>query len=464
MEIKIYAVLSLLPFIYVIRKVVKRQDLTCFDLILTFHTLYFAVVPLVSDVDDIEYKIVRNNSEVHFLTFFSYNMFAYMLCIADSILKRRKGFYLYNLTALIRYAVNKIIQKQNIVWLIFAIEIFLWFMQSVSTILLFERGVRSLEDEREAVRAINTPIIMLLMSLSHLMKIFCLFLFSSVILTIERVKKSGERLFIYVLVISFVLLLLQGSRSIFIHYLIFIGVMYYSLTNNRIKFSVALKGCVMLIFIYLLVFPMASTYRKARKIRVMSGNISLIESIKGSIEEIRRGSVNTAESDNKDTRIWNVYQIYALSMANPKNYNGVLTANAISIGIPRVILPSKSITGSQLILEEGLGVFTDTADSVLLMTNMENHYWGNFYALFIFWSLVAITNWLMMFFYRMSRNIYFIPIYIGAMYQHCCNVESTPDGFLSGFLQLVLLSFFLWGVFYVCNKMFSKNSTSIVRS
>ena len=191
MEIKIYALLSLLPFIYVINKVVKRQDLTCFDLILTFHTLYFAVVPLVSDIDDIEYKIVRNNSEVHFLTFFFYNMFAYMLCIADSILKRRKGFYLYNLTALIRYAVNKIIQKQNIVWLIFAIEIFLWFMQSVSTILLFERGVRSLEDEREAVRATNTPIIMLSMGLSHLMKIFCLFLFSSVILTIDKVKRQA---------------------------------------------------------------------------------------------------------------------------------------------------------------------------------------------------------------------------------------------------------------------------------
>ncbi len=81
MAIKILSFIALFPCWYVINKILKRKELNSFDIILSFHTLYFAAIPLKVDVNLIIYNEVKEDFEIQLATFVFYILFTFVLLI-----------------------------------------------------------------------------------------------------------------------------------------------------------------------------------------------------------------------------------------------------------------------------------------------------------------------------------------------------------------------------------------------
>ena len=76
---KFYALLALLPIIFVFLKINKREALNSLDILLVFHSLYFAAIPLMGNEELVRYQEVVKDGYVQFFAF------AYYIIICESI-------------------------------------------------------------------------------------------------------------------------------------------------------------------------------------------------------------------------------------------------------------------------------------------------------------------------------------------------------------------------------------------
>ena len=83
---KFYALLALLPIIFVFLKINKREALNSLDILLVFHSLYFAAIPLMGNEELVRYQEVVKDGYVQFFAFAYYILFAIVLLI---ILQRK---------------------------------------------------------------------------------------------------------------------------------------------------------------------------------------------------------------------------------------------------------------------------------------------------------------------------------------------------------------------------------------
>ena len=69
---KFYALLALLPIIFVFLKINKREALNSLDILLVFHSLYFAAIPLMGNEELVRYQEVVKDGYVQFFAFAYY--------------------------------------------------------------------------------------------------------------------------------------------------------------------------------------------------------------------------------------------------------------------------------------------------------------------------------------------------------------------------------------------------------
>ena len=134
MDIKFYALISCIPLLYIIRKFIHKKDINCFDIILSFHTLYFAIIPLLFNIKDIGYNIVKNNNQIIFETFIYYTLFIYTLLFIDIYYSNSspKKNSLFNFTHSIRQWMIQYNLNNSIIYKIILIEIFLIILNSAT--------------------------------------------------------------------------------------------------------------------------------------------------------------------------------------------------------------------------------------------------------------------------------------------------------------------------------------------
>lgn len=445
MEIKLLALLSLLPFFRTIGKIKRREDLTCIDFILFFHTIYFVIIPLIGDVKEITYPIVRSSSSIHWYVFIVYNAFAYTLVFIDFEICRKRRFThsIFYLTKFIRNFLARIeIDKSVLILTSVLIGLELY---SITSSILFAHivGGGAMEDIRQSTLENNTPVQMFVKGGIHTTRLIAIIL---LYLLVSRLRESGTlvryKAVVYLLVCIQVAVQFLISRTYLIESIFLVIILYYSEYRTRFTLSKALKYSIVCGLCVAIGFPIITAIRSANRSLIYDGKITnVFDSFLAGADLIYSGKADYYTSDNKDSRMWNVYQILAYSYISNYEGNGRLMLNAITYGIPKIIYPNKSKTGSQGIIEKETRTNIDIADSVLLAGVMESRLFGFLLASFFFVILVLIYDALLKLFKRYCFHILSIPLALISIYQWLNRVEYTIDGVVPA-----IIHFILWNV------------------
>lgn len=465
MDIKIYALISCIPLLYVFHKFIHKKDINSFDILLSFHTLYFAIIPLIFNTKDIEYSIVRNNEQIRFETFIYYTLFIYTLLFIDIYYssKKRKDSII-NFTYSIRQWIIICNLKNSIIYKILIIEILLIIIQYITYKIAAAVGVGTMETFRENSKALQTPFSMFLLNSAGLLRLYILFIIINLWIK-NKFKIKKERWLFYIENIILILLFLQISRTYIFEAFIIILLIVYSTYKKHIKLKHYIKASIGILLIVGLIFPFVTAFRKAKKNAIINQQESIVKIINETFEIISNGNMEEKGIDNKGTRSWGAYQNLVLSSFYPYEGNGKLTLEAISFGIPKIIYPQKSQFGSQGIIEKELKIYTDLTDSILLFSQMENRTIGFLYANFIFICLLLFWEKLKKIFFKVLKCNIITPLFFIEAIFLTSRIETSPDQFISTFIQFMIWPFLIFLLLHKSTKKtcihekYSSNST-----
>lgn len=459
LTLRLLAFISLLPLIYPLYKLIKRKELNLFDLVIVFSSLYYCVIPLVSSSENYNYSEIVNSQYIQFSIYSFYNLFIYSLFFFNiiwSISSFNKKVHLINLSHSIEVYFRKIIIPPNILYLYVFFVIIGWIIYvytlsaSALTANLSYTDIReSLADNKNYQGSVALTIFNYLNSV----------IFSILIFDILKIKKLRKKIPIiyWIILANFLTISMLSSRTSFLGKLIFVALVYYSLERLSFKWKNALKLFIVLFLVIGIVFPLVNIYRNSvRILGAEATNKNLIENF----GFILNTTINNYSEMNKESSnavgSRSVYVFQAFSSAfiiNDEPELGNLSSNAISFSTPHFIYPGKSITGSQLIIEKKLKVYTDIADSFLLFNKLE---WGTLGAFicvlffifhFICWDLLLKIGISVL----KNKILFFFPLI--SVFAICHDVELSPDTSIANLIQAPFVLFSIFLLFYILRTL-----------
>lgn len=457
MDIKLFAIFSLLTLFPTFLKIKQRKDLSCIDIILLCQSLYMCFIPLFYNVDNITFTRVKKRIDVHIYIFLIYNAFAYLMILIDKILQRKyantNSFFL--ITRYIRnWSLRHKMQYNYLPFIIFIIAI-QWYLIYSSFTYSQEIGLGSMEYLREQRLENQSPITILLSGMSSLLRLYVVF-----ILTIFYVQNKGqhqsikEKFLLYGSILFEIILHFQISRTYLVESSILIVLIIYAINKGTLKIKNIINSSIVLILFIIIVFPIITGIRTAKRYLIQN-NISVTnisDLLNYSIETLISNKINIEQVDNSQSRVWYVYQIIGYSYTVPYYGNGELTVNAISYGIPKFLFPQKSKDGSQGIIEKKTGLHEDIADSMLLLGVMENRFLGWIIAVFYYVLIIISYEKIRGLLYRFLKNDWCMPVILLALFIWLNRIEYSFDNFISSIIQASLC----YIAFYYAVKLYNK--------
>lgn len=436
---KFYALLALLPIIFVFLKINKREALNCLDILLVFHSLYFAAIPLMGNEELVRYQEVVKDGYVQFFAFAYYILFAIVLLIIDMyISKKGKGdglLYLgdyiktlsekYNFTGKVAYVVMLI----SVVLITYSIVYFMTRTLSVSGM--------SFDEKFNAVQKSQTPLVIFFYGLTKTLRTFATFLIAISYVQANRLNVSlGKKWHLVAFLLAFNYLLI--NRTALFQGITIIALVVYSVNRQTINAKTVMKILAILVLAIAIIFPLITAYRSTSK-RLMGSAHSSVDVIIPSLLAVVNGEVDMQKADNKDSRSLGVFNIFAKSTNFDKNYNGELTLHSVSHGIPKYLYPGKSSDSSQSIIEGAIGNNVDVADSILLHFQMENKHLGFLLSNLFFLFLIFIYDKMNNIFYQYTHEEFLLIIFISQLYPWLNQIEYGFDTFTTGIFSAILL-------------------------
>ena len=451
MEIKFFALLTLIPCSYIVLKFIKRADISCIDIVVMMHAVYLCVIPICGDTSNILYPSVRNDVSLQFQISAITFLFFLTMCFFDCLLKRQLHgkVCLFNISLFVREWLKKVRPTSKVyifIFVIFAVLLFIALKTFEYSALL---GSGSISDMRYASKSINTPFMMWLQFGSHILRLLMVVLLVIVYLNRKCVNAAiwAKVAFVFIS-ISFVAYHFLISRTYFVESLLMLGLLLYSCYKDRIRKKhvvVALMLCVACFFV---VMPIISGVKMAKRSMIISGqrSVSLSEMVTLSVSSAFDWDNPGKKNDNKASRSWYIYQIIGLALDGDYWGNGLLTMNAISYGVPKVIYPGKSMEGSQGVIENVTGAKNDVADSVLLLCVLENRLIA--FVLASCYFLMAIFLYDILYKIMASikiRTVFLAPVFFCSLFIFLNRVEYSMDNFIPSIEKLLL-----WYVVILC--------------
>lgn len=462
MEIKLLAFLSLFPIIPTILKIYKRNNLTCIDIILLYQTLYMCIIPIIFDHKNITYPDVRNRSDVHLYIFYIYNAFAYLLLLIDQILihKYPKSNSIYFFTKYINKWSRDHILSTKILYLIVLIEIVQWYIVLSSFSESQAIGIGSMDYYREMKKMRQTPFTIWIENGSDILRLYVIFILTVFYIQYKQTLISLRKKWVFIVICIIELLYhLQISRTYLLESISLVALIVYATNKSTFTLKSVLKISCALVVVIMIGFPILSGIRAAKRVMIAS-NISVenIYDLLKTNSDILFSDIDFSESDNKDDRVWNVYQIIGYSYLVQYKGQGELTYNAISIGLPKLLFPNKSELGSQGIIEKKTGINDDIADSMLLLGVMENRLIGFFYSAIYYMLVILFFDVFLKLLKKIFKNDLCIPIVIVYTFVWLNRVEFSFDGFIPTYINLILW----YPVFYILLRIVKKIQLPVI--
>lgn len=438
MAIKILSFIALFPILYVVNKILKRKELNSFDIILSFHTLYFAAIPLKADSNLIMYSEVRDDFEIQVATFVFYILFALLLLFIDMRFSQNASkpnlFYIGEFT---RHYTNTINLNNKFSFCIVSIgTIFIYYAMSYLMYTTMAMGYMNYDDMKDYLFQNQSPITLFIKGAETTIRLYITFLLSCAIL---QFKAKGERVPRKWKIVAFfvVIYYLFISRTYLFEAFVLFSFIYYSCKREHITSRLLVRTVVGAALIIGIIFPFITAFRATKKRMMYNDEASALEIVVASVESVITGDSKIDNADNKEERSLNVYQIFARSIGYGKSHYGELSIASISHGLPKALVPTKSKYGSQEIIEQEIGQGNDVADSVLLHFQMECQYLGFLLSNLFFLLIISVYNRIMKE-CRRFKSPYLFPFFVAVIFPWLDRCENGVDGFTSGIFHTIL--------------------------
>lgn len=246
------------------------------------------------------------------------------------------------------------------------------------------------------------------------------------------------------LFISYLILLIFFPRRVFLFGILFLILTLYSINRKAINKKLIMLICGGGLLFYLIYFPFYNVMRNSSFIFDSENPIeSLNEIVSNAIDNWSYRDQDMKSEGASGMRSLNLYSaLYNLIRWNPDPKYGELTFEAVDVAIPKVINPNKG-DGPEHILEAMTRQYSDQADSFLLHSYGEFHYWGFIYASCLFYIIFVIYNAYGRLWRKITRT-HIINLYISHIMVSCVwNVEAGVNGNFSWFFSSFAMLLFL---------------------
>lgn len=431
--IKIYSIIAALPAIYSIKKLIRKQEFNIFDFITLFHTLFFCVIPFKSNIE--AYKWLDSFLfEQRFITtiFFYYIIFICLMLLVNIYWTNR---YNHKISIInITYYVKKFPKiKVSYIMLIFlGINIAIagiWYLPQASYIAFFQETNITSGNE-------VTPLFLLYDSVFS----FCVTI--TTFLIVKGEVTPIKRHILYLIAISFIVILLFMPRRTFLFYLIQLVIILYSTHRTIFTIRNFLLGCLFSTFLITIYFPFYNIMRfSVGRFDIENPVSSIIEIIEDTRKEFKTKKDDAQSmSDGRSLNLY--YALYRIIKFDESPSYGRLLISAIDHALPKIINPNKG-EGTEKILEKKMNLSTDQADSLLLFAYGDFGFiFGTFYSLLLYLLLIYTYSKINHLFSIMTKRRSVLGLFIiSCLISLSWNVEGRIDAALASFVRLIIISF-----------------------
>lgn len=434
--LKLLSVIASIFAIYPLQKLFRKDEINVFDLIILFHTIFFCIVPLVSDYSTFLWLDGFNfEQDIIFRIFIYYVLFIGAVFGIDLFWTK----YYKNVKSLINitYYLNTL-PKIDISWIfLFILGVnliisWLWYLPQASYMDTFEKYSQLKGYE-------SSPLYLFYGS------VFTMCISFSLILFLKNELTSKKKNILLVFLFGFGILLLFLPRRIMLFYFIIGLITTYSIKREFFSFkSIFLIG-ILVLFIIKIYFPFYNVMRWT-SVKIDGNNfatsiINILGDTGSKFEENKKHAKNVSEG-----RALNLYYaLYRIVKYDTSPDNGKLLIAAIDHAIPKLLNPNKG-KGTELILQKKMRCNTDQADSILLLSYGDfGFYLGPLYSVLLFLLIICIYVLLYRCNYLYLNNGPFMGvmliIYLISM---SWNVEAKLDGYFASYIHLILISVILF--------------------
>lgn len=412
--------LGLLPALYPLGKLIHKKDINLFDLIILFHTLNFMAVPLWKGN-------LKNWSDDGIMYVFLYYMFFAIVMLAIDIWwhirfggKRTP----INISKYLQHFNGVVISKTGVLFfvIVFVIAVVFYMPRATYILELEDAGLELDPSEKTPVFVFGN-----IFTLSGIALILN-FVYS---LKCGKIKNIGNAFLVLYLILN-----LFFPRRVFLTIALELLFCIYAVYREVITIKLMAYITLVSLLLYFFYFPFYNIMRQGAYEVKFNPN----EPVKSMCNLATYawnnwGTMSGDATEASDERSLNLYDaIYDLMKYKALPQKGELTQLAIDVSIPRFLNPSKA-NGSQPVLEEMTKHYNDQADSFLLFSFGEFHYFGAIYTIIIY-SVVFILYSIYGKMWNSFFGCFFPQLYVAfLLFGLTWNVEATPDGLVSWFFS-----------------------------
>ena len=368
---------SLLNILYAIpspRLLVQKKDVTIFDFLILFSTMYFGIIPLLRA----NYLVVEDDIVLKVFVF--YNLFMIPLFLTSFFWRVKYG----NINSIINVTkfLSKIGSLRNNLLYYVIVSIFIFVILTV----YMPNQLRTVSSDymNQSRSYGQSSLFMLLGGIITVTNLlvslkFCIEL---------KYKELHIVTVVFLVFLSF--LMMFFPRRDFLFSLIVFSLFFYSTNREKINNKIVLLSILVGFFLYSVFFPFYNVIRRCPvEFNSSSPVSSLINTINYGIENFNDKKDDAMEST--DSRSEGVYRaVYFLCQESNTCMSGALTVAAIDAATPRVINPTKG-RGTEGILESMTKKFVDIADSFFLLAYGEFMIMGGVYCFVLYLLVFFIT-------------------------------------------------------------------------
>lgn len=423
MILNILCILALFPAFYPLSLLIKKRDVNLFDFIILFHTLNFVVSPLIYG-----YRLNLDEGIVYD-EFFYYISFI-LVVLAMSAFWHEK--YEDNVSII---NVTKFIGGYNSLNISLLGRILLFVAIVVSLVFYLPRATYILHSE-DYTPDVDYQAKSLVAVWGTIWSLLGIVFSMSLVLSYKNKIYNKIDLFMS---ISYFVMLVFFPRRFFLLGILFLFVVLYSIYREAItKKLLGLAASFGIVF-YLIYFPFYNVMRNSNFIFDSNHPIeSLYGIVSNAVDNWNYRNTDESAAGATSNRSLGLYTaLYDLIKNNPDPKNGELTYEAIDVSLPKVINPHKG-DGPEPTLEKMTKRYIDQADSFLLHSYGELHYWGFIFAALLYLFIFCLYNA----YSKIWQNIFqvnLVPFYISfLMISLVWNVEGGVNSNFSWFFTSLI--------------------------
>ncbi|AYN66657.1 hypothetical protein D1013_04300 [Euzebyella marina] len=386
--IKALSFILLFPSFFVVKKVIRKEDLNFFDLLVLFSTLFFVVIPLKSD-EKVFNAIGILTTETSIYVFFYLLFFLIGSLIASSLIVPDNNSPI-NITYFIKkYPKIKISVFFKVLLILLPVVSLVYYIPQTSFITAFD----TIQNESSKATYEQSSLI------KFFSTIFRFGVIIPILLLCQNLKNKKIDILLLISLSLFLINFLMLSRRDLLEFFLFGFVVFYSINRQVINRKFISYSLIFGALIYFIYFPFYNVIRTTSvEFKIEEPFTSVQKIYEYGIDNYSKTS-NSA-SDLTDTRAINLYRAIYWIARNDSDRDitwGGITLSAIDHAIPKFINPGKGL-GSEIVLQDRQHISYDSADSFLLLALADYSTLGAlitiFFYLFIYklWKFITAVN------------------------------------------------------------------------